>query len=90
MSIRHRLSTQRHGLPAFLSLFIPGLGQMVKGRFLLGVGVMFAMFVFTGVLFAAPPVGLVLLLVAWIAQLYDAYASPDSALAADMKRLGVK
>lgn len=80
--------TQRHGLPALLSFFIPGLGQMVKGQFLVGILIMIATAFFA--LLCAVGIGFVLLPLLWIVQLYDAYVKPDAALAADMKRLGIK
>jgi TM2 domain-containing membrane protein YozV len=62
---------QRHGIPALLSFFIPGLGQLVKGQFLKGVGV----FVGTGISIALiyMMIGIVTTPLLWIWQLYDAY-----------------
>lgn len=31
------MTNQKHGIPALVSLFIPGLGQMIKGDFLKGI-----------------------------------------------------
>jgi len=86
--IRERLATQRHGIPALLSFFIPGLGQMVKGQFLVGILVMIAAAFFA--LLCTVGIGLVLLPLLWIAQLYDAYVKPDAELAADVKRFGIR
>jgi hypothetical protein len=33
-------SSQKHGIPALLSFFIPGLGQMVKGEVGKGIGIL--------------------------------------------------
>ncbi len=67
--LRERIATQRHGFPAFLSFLIPGLGQMVKGRFLHGVAVWIVLLACGVVCGLSAPVGLVALLIAWIAQL---------------------
>jgi TM2 domain-containing membrane protein YozV len=76
---------QRHGLPALLSFFIPGLGQLVKGQFLLGFLVWVAMGV-AGVscMFY---VGFVLLPVFWVLQIYDAYTSPDAQTKRELDQL---
>ncbi len=59
-------NNQKHGFPAFLSLFIPGLGQMVKGQILRGVIILFAV-----------PVGLLIFIIPgiiiYIWQIIDAY-----------------
>jgi TM2 domain-containing membrane protein YozV len=58
---------QTHGVPALLSFFIPGLGQIVKGQ--VGKGV----FTFIGVglgLFILVIPGVVI----WIWQIVDAYS----------------
>lgn len=59
-------SSQKHGVPAVLSFFIPGLGQLVKGH--VGRGIV----IFFGVVF-----GLMLMvipgIIIWIWQIADAY-----------------
>ena len=59
-------TSQKHGVPALLSFFIPGLGQIIKGQF--GKGI----FSFIGV-----GIGLVILVIPgviiWIWQIVDAY-----------------
>lgn len=84
--LERRLHSDRHGVPLLLSFFIPGLGQMVKGQFLSGLAVMFMTAVF-GFL-CVFGFGIPLLLVLWIAQLYDAYVKPDASTVAELKRLG--
>ncbi len=60
--------TQKHGVPALLSFFIPGLGQIVKGEVgkgilaFIGVGIGSLMLVIPGVII-------------WIWQIADAYNS---------------
>lgn len=59
-------SSQKHSLPAILSFFIPGLGQIVKGQ--VGKGIL----IFIGFV-----VGLLALfipgVIVWIWQIIDAY-----------------
>lgn len=72
-----RRSEVRHGVPALLSFFVPGIGQLIKGN--LGTaftvwGGIAALAVMAGAglwftLFAIP--------VIWIYSLYDAYVAPD-------------
>lgn len=59
-------TTQKHGVPAILSFFVPGLGQLVKGQ--IGRGVLiFFLTLFGFALFAIP--GLII----HIWQIVDAY-----------------
>ena len=61
-----KTTSQKHGVPALLSFFIPGLGQIVKGQLIKGI------IVFIGV-----GLGLIMLIipgiVIWIWQIVDAY-----------------
>jgi TM2 domain-containing membrane protein YozV len=63
---RQQNAKQTHGMPALLSFFIPGLGQIVKGQILKGI------LAFIGV-----GLGIVMLfipgLIIWIWQIVDAY-----------------
>jgi TM2 domain-containing membrane protein YozV len=57
---------QSHGVPAILSFFIPGLGQLVKGQ--VGKGVLiFIGFIIGLAMFVLPGV------IIWIWQIVDAY-----------------
>jgi TM2 domain-containing membrane protein YozV len=60
-----------HGFPALFSFFIPGLGQLVKGDPSKAVGIWAALIIcaFMSVI----GIGLLMGLVVWIAQIYDAY-----------------
>jgi TM2 domain-containing membrane protein YozV len=59
-------STQKHGIPALLSFFIPGLGQIIKGQ--VGKGILTFLGVGLGLMFLVIP-GLII----WIWQIADAY-----------------
>lgn len=57
---------QKYGLPALLSFFIPGLGQIVKGE--IGKGILaFILFVAGCFCFVIPGI------IIWVFQLIDAY-----------------
>jgi TM2 domain-containing membrane protein YozV len=66
ISAPNQVAQQKHGLPALLSFFIPGLGQMVKGQ--VGKGIL----IFIGTI-----VGFMLLIIPgiiiWLWQIIDAY-----------------
>lgn len=72
-------------MPALISFFIPGLGQLVKGDFLIGFLVWVSMIV--AGLSCMFYVGFVLLPIFWVVQLYDAYTSPDAATKQELKAL---
>ena len=57
---------QKHGIPALLSFFIPGLGQMVKGE--VGKGILTFVGFCIGIIFFIIP-GVII----WIWQIADAY-----------------
>jgi TM2 domain-containing membrane protein YozV len=59
-------SSQKHGIPALLSLFVPGLGQIVKGQ--VGKGILTFIAVPLGLLFLVVP-GIII----WIWNVSDAY-----------------
>lgn len=60
------LANQKYGLPTFLSFFIPGLGQVVKGE--IGKGILiFIVFVIGCFCFVIPGI------IIWVWQLIDAY-----------------
>lgn len=58
--------SQKHGMPALLSFFIPGLGQMVKGQ--VGRGILIFIVFWIGVAMLVIP-GVIV----WIWQIMDAY-----------------
>lgn len=60
-----------YGVPALLSFFVPGLGQIVKGQVAKGILIMIASFV--AVLLCLVLIGFVLYPIIWIWSIYDAY-----------------
>lgn len=60
-----------HGIPALFSFFIPGLGQLVKGQLFKALGIWAALAIcgFMSVI----GIGILMGIVVWIAQVYDAY-----------------
>ena len=64
---------QKHGVPALLSFFIPGLGQLIKGH------IVKAIFIFLGVIISIPliiiGIGIITLPILWLWGIYDAYNS---------------
>lgn len=64
---------QKHGVPALISLFVPGLGQLIKGHILKALGIVIALFV-SGVL-SVVYIGFILAPVIYLWQIYDAYNS---------------
>ncbi len=60
-----------HGVPALFSFFIPGLGQLVKGDLSKALGIWIALIIcgFMSVI----GIGILMGIVIWIAQIYDAY-----------------
>ena len=68
---------EKYGIAALLSFFLPGLGQVVKGQILKAILIWFGTIVFVVLSFVV--IGLPLLLVLWLWQIYDAYNSPQTA-----------
>jgi len=64
--VQNANTNQKYGLPALLSFFIPGLGQIVKGE--IGKGILvFILFVLGCFCFVIPGI------IIWVWQLIDAY-----------------
>ncbi|MDK2947257.1 hypothetical protein SAMN04488589_0034 [Methanolobus vulcani] len=63
--------TQKHGVPALLSFFIPGLGQLIKGEIFKAIGI----WVVVGICFLLQfiLIGYVIGFIVWVWQIYDAY-----------------
>ena len=60
-----------HGVPALFSFFIPGLGQLVKGQVFKALGIWTALII--SVFMSVIGIGILMGMVVWIAQIYDAY-----------------
>ncbi|MGM0771943.1 MAG: hypothetical protein ACQESU_10130 [Halobacteriota archaeon] len=61
----------KHGVPARLSFFIPGLGQIIKGEIFKAIGIWVGLFISGLLTFIL--IGFVLGPVIWLWQIYDAY-----------------
>lgn len=70
------ISTEKYGVPAILSFFVPGLGQLIKGQ--VGRGIL----IFLGWLFSfaliITIIGAIVPLIIYIWQIFDAYNKPVS------------
>lgn len=64
-------SNQKYGLPALLSFFIPGLGQMVKGQ--VGKGILIITVWLLSFILIITIVGAIVPLIIYIWQIADAY-----------------
>jgi len=68
------VSTQKHGVPALLSFFVPGLGQIIKGDFVKG----FLIWLIGGTMIFIFSVSIILIpfaFIVWAWNIYDAYNS---------------
>tara|TARA_R110002051_G_C8489449_1_gene462939 strand:+ start:74 stop:274 length:201 start_codon:yes stop_codon:yes gene_type:complete len=65
------MNDQKHGIPALVSLFIPGLGQMIKGDFLKGI----LIWVLGGLAVAFLFWTIIVPVVIYVWNVYDAYNS---------------
>jgi len=66
--------TRRHLAPAIASFFIPGMGQIMKLRVLTAIGIWLLMLICVALFFLG---GLYFMAAIWLAQVGDAYKSPD-------------
>nr|WP_300609437.1 hypothetical protein [Methanohalophilus sp.] len=60
-----------HGVPALLSFFMPGLGQIIKGEIFKAIGIWIGLA--TGYLLSFVLIGFILVPIIWLWQIYDAY-----------------
>ncbi|MDP2217769.1 MAG: hypothetical protein Q8J68_10845 [Methanolobus sp.] len=60
-----------YGVPALLSFFVPGLGQIVKGQVLKAIIIWLALGISWLLQFIL--IGFILLPLIWLWQIYDAY-----------------
>jgi TM2 domain-containing membrane protein YozV len=73
------VANQTHGVPALLSFFISGLGQLIKGHIAKAFGIWIAMFLCVVMGFAMV-VPFFAIPIIWVWAIYDAYKSNSSAL----------
>jgi TM2 domain-containing membrane protein YozV len=64
-------SNQKYGVPALLSFFIPGLGQIIKGEFFKAIGIWTVLVICWFLQFII--IGYLLGIIVWVWQIYDAY-----------------
>jgi TM2 domain-containing membrane protein YozV len=60
-----------HGVPAILSLIIPGLGQLVKGQIFKAIGIWVALAISSVMAYIL--IGLITTPIIYLWQIYDAY-----------------
>jgi len=65
------MSQRKYGVPAIISLLVPGLGQIIKGEIFKGLGIMLALFI-SGVL-SIILIGFITTPIIFFWQVYDAY-----------------
>lgn len=73
-----RKNNQKHGFPALLSFFLPGLGQLIKGHILKAILIWVGIPILYIFLFFVSPTGFILIslpitLLLWLWNVYDAY-----------------
>ncbi len=62
---------QKHGVPALLSFFIPGLGQIIKGEIFKAIGIWIGLAISWLLSFVL--IGIITGPIIWLWQIYDAY-----------------
>jgi TM2 domain-containing membrane protein YozV len=67
--------TQKHGVPAILSFFIPGLGQMIKGEVGKGILIFIGFWISVGAMFIL--IGLITTPILYFWQIIDAYNTEE-------------
>lgn len=80
------VNTTKHGIPALLSFFIPGLGQLIKGHFIKAIAIwgsgILIWFLFFGALLSGQAGLSVILYVipfaVWLWNVYDAYNANEN------------
>jgi TM2 domain-containing membrane protein YozV len=60
-----------YGVPALLSFFIPGLGQLIKGELFKAIGIWVVLVISAILQFIL--IGYLIGFIVWIWQIYDAY-----------------
>ena len=65
------MTKNKYPFPAFLSMILPGLGQLVKGQ--LGIGLMFMIINFINFILMAFGIGFITHFITWVMAIHDAY-----------------
>jgi TM2 domain-containing membrane protein YozV len=73
MEITYMSENKTHGVPALLSFFIPGLGQLIKGQIFKAIGIWVGLVI--SVLLVSILIGLITTPLIWLWQIYDAYTN---------------
>lgn len=81
-----RRSEQRHGVPALLSFFFPGVGQLIKGNIGTALQVWIGTALFSVIAVAGLWPAAFAIPVIWVWQLYDAYVAPDGPTKRELDR----
>jgi len=68
--------SEKYGIAALLSFFLPGLGQVVKGH--IGKALLIWLGLVAFFLLSFIVIGIPLLIVLWFWQIYDAYNAPQA------------
>lgn len=76
-------SNQKYGLPALLSFFIPGLGQMVKGQ--VGKGILVFIVWLLSFILIITVIGAIAPLIIYIWQIADAYNDNPQKISTDLR-----
>lgn len=65
------MSQRKYGVPALISLIVPGLGQIIKGEIFKGLGIMLALFISS--VLSVILIGFITTPLIFFWQVYDAY-----------------
>ena len=71
MEVIDMSENKTHGVPAILSFFIPGLGQIIKGDIFKAIGIWIGLIISGLLTFLL--IGFILAPLIWLWQIYDAY-----------------
>lgn len=85
-SLTRRLE-QRHGVPALLSFFVPGLGQLIKGNLGMALTVWLGIAVLIVIAAAGFWPAVIGIPIVWVYSLYDAYVASDGPARREMDRI---
>lgn len=67
----NKAGSEKYGVPALLSFFIPGLGQIAKGQTGKGIGIFFGWLISWVLVITV--IGTIVPVIIWVWQIVDAY-----------------